>query len=215
MADRQPAALRKISFPPEALFQSAIQDGDNLEIWRLLNSSAGRQMDVDTSNHAGLTALHQSVLNDNLDGVKILLCRGADVSKADINGFTPLHTASACGFLQISSLLLLFGANSFALTSDGDLPVDLATDNSIITLLTSEMVHDIQRKHYWHHLFFYYARECFYMFLRMLTFGVGYIFALFSQNAESGPQEASSSTPKQRRTGQYKRPDGLGREKTE
>ena len=67
---------RKISFPIDALFQSAIQDADNDELHRLLIRHPGAIV-IDQVNHMGLTPLLQVVLGNNLDGTKILLCSGA------------------------------------------------------------------------------------------------------------------------------------------
>ena len=52
---------RKISFPLEAVFQSAVQDSDNDELWRLLNEFH-TDLDVNETNHAGLTPIHYRYL---------------------------------------------------------------------------------------------------------------------------------------------------------
>lgn len=153
----QLVSTRRISFRAEAVFQSAVQESDNRELWKLLESAEGQNLNVNDSNHVGLTALHQTVLNNNIDGMKMLLSRGADVNKADVNGFTPIHTAAACDLLQVTSFLILFGANVFSVTNDGDLPVDLTKDSQVANMLTSEMIQEIHSKTYWkcmllHHL---------------------------------------------------------------
>ena len=133
---------RRISFHIDAVFQSCVLDRDNVELWKLL-CNHGSQIDIDSSNHLGVTPLHHTVLNNNLDGVKILLSHGCEVNLADSYGFTPLHTASACGFLSIASLLLVFGADVFLQTSDGDLPADLGKNIEMIRLLQNEMFRQI------------------------------------------------------------------------
>ncbi len=140
---------RKISFPVEAVVQSTVQDGDNRGLWKLLSKHRTQALDLDYTNHIGLTALHYSVLGNNLDAAKMLLTNGADANIADINGYTPLHTAAACGFLQISSLLILFGANLFVETHDGDLPVDLAKHTIMATFLHDQMLAHLHRDLYW------------------------------------------------------------------
>ena len=139
---------RRISFPPEAIFQSVIQDGDNNELSVLLNTLQQTGLDIDQHNHLGLTPLHQCVLNNNLDGVKMLINYGADVNIADIYGITPLHSASACGFLQIASFLIIFGAKIFSSANEGDLPVDFATDIEMTGLLQTEMIAQIHSRTY-------------------------------------------------------------------
>ncbi len=64
---------RRISFPPSAIFQSVIQDGDNQELWVMLQRFQQLGLDIDQHNHTGIKPLHQCVLNNNLDGVKMLL----------------------------------------------------------------------------------------------------------------------------------------------
>jgi hypothetical protein len=139
---------RKISFPVDALFRSAIADNDVHEVRRLLVAHRS-EISLDSVNHVGLTPLHQAVLNNNLDCVKALLHCDADVSVADMHGFTPLHTASACGFVPVISLLLIFGANPFELTSEGDLPIDLAKDVSICRLLQEQMILMVHQRLFW------------------------------------------------------------------
>ncbi|ELT99199.1 hypothetical protein CAPTEDRAFT_85711, partial [Capitella teleta] len=127
-----------ISFPTDALFRSAILENDISEIHRLLVAD-GNGISLDGCNHVGLTPLHQAVLNNNIDSVKLLLQFNASVEIPDVHGFTPLHTASACGFIQVVSLLVIFGANPFQQTQDGDLPIDLAKDLSTSRLLQDHM----------------------------------------------------------------------------
>ncbi|XP_033735923.1 protein phosphatase 1 regulatory inhibitor subunit 16B-like [Pecten maximus] len=138
---------RKITFPADSVLNAVIQDGDVYELGQILHNRRG-EFNINQTNHVGLTALHHAVLSKNLDAVKMLLCGDSDVNAKDIHGFSPLHTASACGFLQISSLLLLFGADVFSLTKQMELPVDVAKDISIVRLLTAEMYSRIQTELY-------------------------------------------------------------------
>lgn len=132
------APHRKISFPADSVLNSVIQEGDVEELCRILHHERGK-LTIDLSNHLGLTAIHHAVLGNNIDAVKLLLSHGASVNVKDIHGFTPLHTAAACGFLQITSLLIVFGADVFSHTKQSELPIDLAKDISVIRLLTEEM----------------------------------------------------------------------------
>ena len=136
---------RKISFSADAIFHAVIQDGDTLELIRILNDSDS-PIDINQPNQLGLTPLHQGVLSNNLDAVKLLLNGGADVNAQDVNGFSPLHAAAACGFLQVVSLLVVFGANVFQTTVDKDLPVDLAKDEATTQMLHMEMCARIHQK---------------------------------------------------------------------
>ena len=170
---------RKISFPLEALFQSAIQDGDNEELWRMLHEFS-KDLDINETNHAGLTPLHYSVLSNNLDGVKMLLGYGADVNIADCHGFTPLHTAAACGYMQMASYLIIFGANVFAVTDEGDLPVDIAKDSSTTAILTDQMILHIQRSEYVNSWLVYHTKELIRIVFHTLLFLVSSFLTFIS-----------------------------------
>ncbi|KAK7103150.1 apoptotic enhancer 1 protein-like [Littorina saxatilis] len=146
---------RRISFPADSVLTAVIQDGDTAELVRILtgrhgpglvSGGGGRGVDVCASNHVGLTALHHAVLANNLDAAKLLLAHGADVNAQDVHGFSPLHTAAACGFLPFTSFLLLFGADVFSLTSECELPVDVARDVEVIRVLTSEMTRQVHQE---------------------------------------------------------------------
>ncbi|ESO94353.1 hypothetical protein LOTGIDRAFT_88217, partial [Lottia gigantea] len=114
----------KISFPPDSVLAAVVQDGDTPELLRILTDTKD-EVNIEMTNHVGLTALHYGVLSNNMDAVKILLCQGANVNSQDVHGFTPLHTAAACGWLQIVSLLVVFGADVFQTTGQSELPIDL------------------------------------------------------------------------------------------
>ena len=131
-------AVRKISFPADSIINAVIQDGDVQELLQILRHQRS-EVDLNQANHVGLTALHHAVLTNNLDSVKLLLSYGADVRVQDVYGFSPLHTSAALGFVQITSLLIVFGADVFSLTKQKELPVDVAKDISVIRILTNEM----------------------------------------------------------------------------
>ncbi|CAH1793127.1 unnamed protein product [Owenia fusiformis] len=158
---------RKVSFPLAALFQSVVQDGDPEEIMKILKhkdyspSCGGAAINVNETNHVGLTPLHHCVLNNNMDSVKIMLNHGATVNSRDINGFSPLHTASAAGFVQVASMLICFGADVFERTNDGDLPIDLAKDAATSQLFNAVMIEQLHRKLMFSGLTKYYSLEAF------------------------------------------------------
>ena len=95
---------------------------------------------------------------------------GADVNIADCHGFTPLHTASACGYLQMVSFLVIFGANVFAVTDDGDLPVDIAKDTSTASILTEQMLLRIHSKEYVNSWLIYHSKELLRIFFQTIVF---------------------------------------------
>ncbi|XP_072030097.1 protein phosphatase 1 regulatory subunit 27-like [Amphiura filiformis] len=153
---------RRISFPVSVRFQSAVQQQDNEELYRILAEDCRRQklkecgntvtndereiLDLNMSNHSGLAPLHQAVLNSNLDSVKLLLTHGADPNIQDAYGYTPLHAAAVCGARNIACLLIIFGVDLFCQTSEGDLAVDLSKDPVTADLLSSEMCRQLQQQ---------------------------------------------------------------------
>nr|XP_006817058.1 PREDICTED: protein phosphatase 1 regulatory subunit 12B-like [Saccoglossus kowalevskii] len=136
---------RHISFPIQVKFLSAVQDKDSSELSRILSQHL-HEIDVNKKNHMGVTALHQSVVNKNLDGVKLLLTNGANVNCQDVNGHTPLHTASEHGCSNIASMLIVFGADLFQTTIEGELAVDVAKNSIIADLIAVEMCSQIQNQ---------------------------------------------------------------------
>src|SRR5262245_56461239 len=54
--------------------------------------------------------LHDAVKTDNIDLVKVLLAKGADVNEPDLFG-TPLHLAAARNSADIAKVLIDAGAN--------------------------------------------------------------------------------------------------------
>ena len=162
------AKERRISFAVDVRFQSAVQQQDNQELCRILSEVArqkdhklgdgntvvgkngdintNRHLDLNMSNHSGLSPLHQAVLNGNLDSVKLLLTHGADPNIRDAYGYTPLHAAAACGARNIACLLIIFGGDLFGQTSEGDLAVDLSKDPVTADLYSTEMCRQLQQK---------------------------------------------------------------------
>lgn len=136
---------KRISFPTQVRFHSAVRQEDNVELCKLLELN-GNILNVNATNHQMMTPLHQAVANRNLDTVKILLCHGADCNIQDIRGHSPLHAAAATGFRQAVSMMIVFGANLSLLTYDGLLPADVAKDNSTANLLMTEMCRQVQQE---------------------------------------------------------------------
>ncbi|WP_438456580.1 ankyrin repeat domain-containing protein [Wolbachia endosymbiont of Kerria lacca] len=62
-------------------------------------------------NEDGDTALHLATIKDDLNTVKYLVEKGADVDVKNKYGATPLHAASIRGNLEIAQFLIDHGAN--------------------------------------------------------------------------------------------------------
>ncbi|EPY77363.1 protein phosphatase 1 regulatory subunit 12C [Camelus ferus] len=83
--------------------------------------------------------LRPACIDENLEVVRFLVEQGATVNQADNEGWTPLHVAASCGYLDIARYLLSHGANIAAVNSDGDLPLDLAESDPMEGLLKAEI----------------------------------------------------------------------------
>ncbi|KAK3736891.1 hypothetical protein RRG08_000636 [Elysia crispata] len=159
--------VRRISFSADSVLSAVVQDADTTELARILGAH-GEEIRVNQVNHVGLTALHHGVLSNNLDTVKLLLCNGADVDAQDVHGFSPLHTAAACGFTQVASLLLIFGADAFALTAQREMPIDVARELNVVRLLSEEMRRRVHSETYVGALLRSRARDCWF-YMRQLS----------------------------------------------
>ena len=98
-----------------------------------------------TGEDLPLVTLHEGVNRVDLQGIKDLLAKGADVNAKDFLGGTPLHAAALRGHKEIVQLLIAKGADVNAKTNNGTTPLDRATmPNSPFD--TTETA-DLLRKH--------------------------------------------------------------------
>ncbi|KAK4218886.1 ankyrin repeat-containing domain protein [Rhypophila decipiens] len=63
----------------------------------LLDNEHGLGLDMDAVDYHGCTALIKAVMYDNIDGVRLLIARGADINVMDEDGDTALHIAIEVG----------------------------------------------------------------------------------------------------------------------
>ncbi|GCB67927.1 hypothetical protein scyTo_0010321 [Scyliorhinus torazame] len=67
--------------------------------------------------------------------VTFLLEHGANVNQPDNEGWTALHAAASCGFMEITQYLIQQRANVAAVNSEGELPIDIAQGEAMEKLL--------------------------------------------------------------------------------
>ena len=82
------------------------------------------------------------MLDDNLALVRLLESHGADIHKADVDSWTPLHAAAANGHAAIARYLMDRGADTQAATEEGETALDLVDGedyNTMAVLLDSEI----------------------------------------------------------------------------
>lgn len=120
-------------FPDEIVFDECIKEADGEMVINMLRR-VSMEIDVNRINMAGMTALHQAVLDDNLPLVHLLVTHGADIHKADVDSWTPLHAAAANGHASIVRYLMDRGADTEAVTEEGETALDLVDGEDYSTM---------------------------------------------------------------------------------
>ena len=128
---------RSVSFQPEVLLQEIVIDGDAKAVSRILES--GVIEDVNKMSPAGLTALHQSAIDGNLECAKALVANGANVNCMDVESWTPLHASAMTGRIEFVRFLLSAGANPSLKNNTGETPYDIAKSGQIRKMLLHAM----------------------------------------------------------------------------
>ncbi|KAB0343298.1 hypothetical protein FD754_020224, partial [Muntiacus muntjak] len=81
----------------------------------------------------------QACIDENLDMVKFLVENGASVNQQDNEGWTPLHAAASCGYLNIAEYFINHGASVGIVNSEGEVPSDLAEEPAMKDLLLEQV----------------------------------------------------------------------------
>ncbi|KAK3591623.1 hypothetical protein CHS0354_013807 [Potamilus streckersoni] len=123
----------KVRFPDELVFLDNIKENDMQALNNMLRR-ASLQMDISGINNAGITPLHQAVLDGNSAAVQLLISHGANINKQDEDSWTPLHAACADGYPDIVKILLDAGADPHIRTMEGERPLDLVEASDFPTI---------------------------------------------------------------------------------
>jgi len=144
-AKLHPGKLR-VRFPDEVVFDESIKESDGEAIIALLRR-ASLDIDINRINMAGMTALHQAVLDENIVVIRLLLIHGANINKRDGDSWSPLHAAAANGNPTIVKYLLSQGADRDLLTDEGETPADLVDpeDTEVLEALLEEQEVKLRR----------------------------------------------------------------------
>ncbi|XP_066511145.1 notch-regulated ankyrin repeat-containing protein B-like [Hoplias malabaricus] len=90
----------------QRVFQEALRKGDTEGLRLLLQGMSSCEFNVNSFGPEGQTALHQSVIDGNLELVKLLVKFGADVRLANRDGWSALHIAAFGGHQDIALYLI-------------------------------------------------------------------------------------------------------------
>lgn len=135
------------SLPPnQLLFQASKLRNLSLMILALAN---GADPNWPNPDHAGMTALHQSVAGGHVIVSEFLLQNGAKVTVKDQRGRSPLHQAAILGSTGHACLLLKRGANQKSCDENGEDPLRIALKYyhaDIVTLLRLARMNEEMRE---------------------------------------------------------------------
>ncbi|EHB08206.1 Notch-regulated ankyrin repeat-containing protein [Heterocephalus glaber] len=90
----------------QRIFQEAVRRGNTRELQSLLQNMTNCEFNVNSVAPEGQTALHQSVIDGNLELVKLLVKFGADIRLANRDGWSALHIAAFGGHQDIVLYLI-------------------------------------------------------------------------------------------------------------
>ena len=103
---------------------AAVRSGDMDTASYLTTFSPPCQSVLNTKNHKGETALFLAVTMNHQQEAILLLHAGAEVDRADLNGWTPLIAACDYGYADMVKILLQAGADPNVKTLKGGTPLD-------------------------------------------------------------------------------------------
>ena len=126
---------RSVTFQPEVLLQDLVAIGDAQALSEALCSGVISDANLNKLSPAGLTALHQTALDGNLECAKALVQSGAHVNSVDCENCTPLHAAVMQRHPDVVSFLLENGADPTIKNNEGETPYDLAKSATIRKML--------------------------------------------------------------------------------
>ncbi|XP_078411085.1 protein phosphatase 1 regulatory inhibitor subunit 16B [Cetorhinus maximus] len=127
---------QRVSFAPNITLLEASSRNDIEEVSLLLR----KNVNPDLCNEDGLTALHQSCIDNFEEMVRLLLDHGTNVDAKDNELWTPLHAAATCRHTNLVKILVERGADLLAVNADGNMPYDLCDDDRTLELIETAMV---------------------------------------------------------------------------
>lgn len=99
------------TFGCQEQFLQAVRNGDPRHLTRILTRYS-QLIQINRMTTDGQTALTQSILDGNLEVVKVLLAHGANSQLTNRDGFSPLHVACFAGKMDLITFFLTSGNNN-------------------------------------------------------------------------------------------------------
>ncbi len=125
--EKDPARLNKLDRDGNTLLHKGIETGEIAVVKYLLTKGA----DLGIANSVGYKPLHWAVMNRQEKMVQLFLNKGAAVNITGWDNMTPLHDAAYGGYNGMVKLLMAAGADPYARTTRGSLPLDLAVTQGV------------------------------------------------------------------------------------
>ena len=107
--------------------------GSKLDISKILIEDYS--FDINYKNYYGVTALMTASTENNIDLIKLLIEKGANINDKEVDGWTSLMIASVYGHKEIVELLIEKGANINDKNNENDTALILATDLGYVEIV--------------------------------------------------------------------------------
>jgi len=117
----------------EAAYEAG-RDGDWERVCDMLQAQPGLAK-VCFRKHERYTLLHFAAKDGNVEAVRSLIAKGADVNAQIMCGETPLHEAVNDDNIKLVEMLIKCGAKVNAIDDNGDTPLDLPISDEVRELL--------------------------------------------------------------------------------
>lgn len=128
---------RSVRFDVKTMLFEAVTRNDVDEVSRILLE---KNCDKNMKNEDGLTLVHQACIEGNIEMLRVLVMQfGCDLTIADNEMWTPLHTVALCGYHQLASFLIHNGANTLSLNVDSNMPYDICDDDVTLNIIEQNM----------------------------------------------------------------------------
>lgn len=116
-------AMSKTPAPSPEMIEVLV-DGARYGDMEDVHTALQHDIDVNSADALGRTALHMAAANGHADVAATLIDAGAEVDVRNAEGNTPLHWACLNGCIEVADILLGHGASPASLNSHSNTPVD-------------------------------------------------------------------------------------------
>lgn len=140
--DKVTASIR-VNFEPILELMDSIVNNDKTTVKKALQSG---QFDINVHDKLGYTMLHYAAAHNQIDIMKYLLDKKADVNQLDFGRWSALHLAAIADHYKACKLLVEHGVNVECLNEKGELAVELTEDPKIKKLLSDAVKKKLSSK---------------------------------------------------------------------